>query len=132
MSVMTVDLQVNAAQLQGGIKMQVEAAERDPGEARKLFGIDQMSIEERKVELRKATLVCFPMFLVKQNFIIIIQDLAVTKRGKTKLVWFPCAIQNPHISFIRTSALLRKATNSSSSTSKFVRLKRHSPRTLLR
>lgn len=60
MSVMTVDLQVNAAQLQGGIKMQVEAAERDPGETRKLFGIDQMSIEERKVELRKATLICFP------------------------------------------------------------------------
>lgn len=51
-----VDLQINATQLQGGIKMQVEAAERDPGEARKIFGIDQMSIEERKVELRKATL----------------------------------------------------------------------------
>lgn len=132
MSVMTVDLQVNAAQLQGGIKMQVEAAERDPGEARKLFGIDQMSIEERKVELRKATLVCFPMFFVKRNLIIVIQDLAALKKGKTTLVWFPCAIQNPHISFIRTSALLRKATNSSSSTSKFVRLKRHWPRTLLR
>lgn len=54
-----VDLQINAVQLQGGIKMQVEAAERDPGEARKIFGIDQMSIEERKVELRKATLACF-------------------------------------------------------------------------
>lgn len=55
-----VDLQINATQLQGGIKMQVEAAERDPGEARKIFGIDQMAIEERKDELRKATLVCFP------------------------------------------------------------------------
>lgn len=81
-----VDLQINAVQLQGGIKMQVEAAERDPGEARKIFGIDQMSIEERKVELRKATLVCFTDVLCEAELIIIIQDLTVTKRGKTTLV----------------------------------------------
>lgn len=63
LQMMTVlDLKINsdAAQLHGGIKTRVEVAERDSGEARKIFGVDQMSNEERKVELRKATLVCFP------------------------------------------------------------------------
>lgn len=91
MTVMTMDPKMsrNASQLQGDIKARVEVAERDFGEAKKIFGIDQMSTEERKEELSKATLVCFPDLLMKQNFIFFIQDLAFTKNVKTILVRNP-------------------------------------------
>lgn len=62
MTLMQLNLKMNnvVTQLQGDLKSRVEVAERDSGEARKIFGVNQMSNEERKVELRKATLVCFP------------------------------------------------------------------------
>lgn len=44
-------------QIQVDIKSQVQVAESDPAQARKLFGIDQMSTDQRKVALRKTTLV---------------------------------------------------------------------------
>lgn len=55
MTVMTMDLKISsdASHLQSSIKTRLEVAERDSEEARKIFGIDQMSTEERKVELRK-------------------------------------------------------------------------------
>lgn len=119
MTVMTMDLKISsdASHLQSGIKTRLQVAERDSEEARKIFGIDQMSTEERKVELCKATLVCFPDLLVKQNFIFFIQDLAGTKKVKTTLVWLSRSISIFYgLLFNRTLVPLRKATNFSSST----------------
>lgn len=44
-------------QIQVDIKSQVEVAESDPVQAQKIFGIDKMTTEQKKVELHKTTLV---------------------------------------------------------------------------
>lgn len=44
-------------QIQVNIKSQVEVAESDPVQAQKIFGIDKMTTEQKKVELHKTTLV---------------------------------------------------------------------------
>lgn len=50
----------NVSQLREDITTAVMSAENNQEEARKIFGVDRMTPEQRRTTLRKATLVCFP------------------------------------------------------------------------